>query len=99
MTATASKTITVVGAPTLSIGAKTCQTGGTQYDVAFTATNGTVTASAGTVSGSSVINIPIASSVTITVTNGTSGCTMNAVATPPTCCVAADCLPIQVNKF
>ncbi|AYQ33340.1 SdrD B-like domain-containing protein [Runella sp. SP2] len=82
-TASDAGTIIVKAKPTLSA-TPVCDASGTTYRVDFSAT-GTVTASAGTVSGSSVVNIPVGTSVTIRAI--LDGCKDSTIVISPSCSV------------
>ena len=75
-------TATINDAPSLSAGTPTCDASGTTYHVSVTS-NGTLSTTAGTVSGSSIINIPAGTDITITST--LNGCTSTTGVTSPTC--------------
>ncbi len=82
---TTTLTITVNPLPILTLGSPACQASLSQYDVPFTATGGTATTNQGVISGGNVINVPIANSLTLTVTNGTTGCSVSQTINAPNC--------------
>ena len=86
--ATSTVVITVNPLPTLTINSSICQQPLTnlKYDVSFTASSGTnITTTAGTVSGSSVVDVPAGTNITITATNTPTGCAVSQPVNAPNC--------------
>ncbi|WP_460966073.1 DUF11 domain-containing protein, partial [Spirosoma litoris] len=77
--------------PVLTVGNPVCNPANGTYSVSLYSSTANVLASAGTVSGSSVINIPVGTPVSVTASNGSGCITVSTVESPASCPVTPTC--------